>query len=338
MSVLITEKEFKSQYIMMGRYSPNTLRTQLTFSSWVHEPKDLWVPCDAEGYVSRDLSTFAGDALCDRGPIGTGDPSPCPHAGGGEFVLSHDRTMFAVMGAGDPSVNGLYNSVPKSDDLFDSELYHGVPIYRQITCNGNAGDGTPCDPKKHVMAHRVIGSQKFWIITDTSSLMSHDDGAKSPRDRFVIEKDDLDLESREVFHSIKYSAWSEQVTPAQYGWRVRDHRETALPAPIVEPVVSSMHTLEGAEATHAMTSSGQGIDMQATLSRLKGLRRGRAAGRIPADEAAVGNIDAAVLDSSGYWIAAGFFAVVALVFFMFAKRAAIALGLAEEPRRNGRRI
>ena len=35
-----------------------------------------------------------------------------------------------------------------------------------------------------------------------------------------------------VFDSIKYSAWSEEVTPPDHGWRKRNHYEARQPAPL----------------------------------------------------------------------------------------------------------
>ena len=65
----------------------------------------------------------------------------CPYAGGGEFILRHDRTKFNVIGAGDKTVNGVYSSVPKNHDLFDSETYEGVPVYKQVSASESQRTG-----------------------------------------------------------------------------------------------------------------------------------------------------------------------------------------------------
>jgi hypothetical protein len=63
-----TEWETKSQYIMTGSYDPESLAFHLSFSSWLHQPAgSSWVPCDARGSVTRDLSTATGDAVCGTG-------------------------------------------------------------------------------------------------------------------------------------------------------------------------------------------------------------------------------------------------------------------------------
>jgi len=63
----------------------------------------------------------------------------------------------------------------------------------------------------------------------------------------------------EVFDSIKYSVWSEEVTPPVLGWRVRGHREAASPAPMINPVIGSMMHLEG--MVHPMTVEKRMKDM-----------------------------------------------------------------------------
>lgn len=90
---------------MTGHYNSQTLQISLSFSGkWIHKDEAGWIPCDARGIVSKDLSSLTGDAMCDN----DGLKMACPYAGGGEFILSHDRTKFAVTGAGDPTVNGMY--------------------------------------------------------------------------------------------------------------------------------------------------------------------------------------------------------------------------------------
>ena len=177
LKAMFTEQTTKSQYVMHGQYSASTLAFTLTFGEWIHQPKESsWIPCDAVGVVDRSMSVITGDAVCSSKPGKTASKEKCQYAGGGEFVLRHDRTSFTVEGAGDTSVNGEYSSIPKDHDLFKSETYEGVPLYSQVTCDPMSA--TPprargCD-NKHVMAQRIVGVQKFWIITDVGSLHLHD--------------------------------------------------------------------------------------------------------------------------------------------------------------------
>ncbi|GMH51825.1 hypothetical protein TrST_g8718 [Triparma strigata] len=239
LDVLFTEQTTKTQYLMTGVYDPKTLQIDLKFSGeWIHRDQGGWVPCDARGVVSKDLSTLTGDSMCTSGGV----KKTCAYAGGGEFILRHDRTKFQVAGAGDSSVNGVYTSVPKNHDLFDSETYEGVPIYKQVSCETTDGEEVKVPLAKctmnHVLAQRRIGSQKFWIITDISSLNAH----KSDQEYTNFDEDEV--ESASVFDSIKYSAWSEEVTPPDSGWRKRNHYESRQPAPLVHPVVSTMFELQ----------------------------------------------------------------------------------------------
>jgi len=88
LDVLFTEQTSKTQYLMTGTYDPATLELDLTFNgNFLHQDKSGWVPCDAKGTVSKDMTTLTGDALCDKGGI----KQKCEYAGGGEFVLKHDR-------------------------------------------------------------------------------------------------------------------------------------------------------------------------------------------------------------------------------------------------------
>jgi len=230
--VLFTEQTTKTQYIMTGSFDSTTLELELKFSGeWIHKDMGGWVPCDARGIVSKDFSTLTGDSMCKYGSGANGAKRSCPYAGGGEFILRHDRTKFNVLGAGDKSVNGVYSSVPKNHDLFDSETYEGVPIYKQVSCESEG-----CR-NHHVLAQRKIGSQKFWIITDINSLGEHQPNA-------FLQLDEHEAESAAVFDTVKYSAWSEEVTPPLSGWRKRSHFESRQPAPNVEPVVSTMFELQ----------------------------------------------------------------------------------------------
>ncbi|GMH89589.1 hypothetical protein TL16_g11502 [Triparma laevis f. inornata] len=238
LDVLFTEQTTKTQYIMTGIYDPRTLQIDLKFSGeWIHRDQGGWVPCDARGIVSKDLSTLTGDAMCTSGGV----KRTCAYAGGGEFILRHDRTKFQIMGAGDSSVNGVYSSVPKNHDLFESETYEGVPVYKQVSCESEEGEAkVPLAACRldHVLAQRKIGTQKFWIITDITSLNSHKSDSGPGFD------DQQEAESSSVFDSIKYSAWSEEVTPPDHGWRKRNHYEARQPAPLVNPVVSTMFELQ----------------------------------------------------------------------------------------------
>ena len=125
LDVLFTEQTTKTQYLMTGGennvqgrsqsyyyqissltsltliavYDPKTLQIDLKFSGeWIHRDQGGWVPCDARGVVSKDLSTLTGDSMCTSGGV----KKTCAYAGGGEFILRHDRTKFQVAGAGDP--------------------------------------------------------------------------------------------------------------------------------------------------------------------------------------------------------------------------------------------
>jgi hypothetical protein len=250
---LFTEQTTKSEYVMKGQFSPSTLEFALSFDKWVHQPDSSWTPCEAVGVVGRDLSVLTGDAVCQSK---NGAKSKCAWAGGGEFILRHDRTQFTVDGAGDPTVNGRYSSIPKNHNLFDIETYEGVPMYKQVSCDPSAV-APPiarggCE-LNHVMAQRVVGNQKFWILTDIDSLHSHDRPASQKNE----------MEPADVFETIKYSVWSEDVTPPMSGWRAREyfHGRAELPAPMVNPVIGSMMALEG--MLHPMTAEKRMKDMLA---------------------------------------------------------------------------
>ena len=100
-----------------------------------------------------------------------------------------------------------------------------------MTCSGEG-----CTTH-HILAQRKIGSQKFWILTDINSLGEH-----QPNEYLMVEEHQA--ESSAIFDSIKYSAWSEEVTPPSHGWRKRKHFEAKIPAPILEPLVSTMFELQ----------------------------------------------------------------------------------------------
>mmetsp|Transcript_12212 Transcript_12212/g.49171 ORF Transcript_12212/g.49171 Transcript_12212/m.49171 type:complete len:444 (-) Transcript_12212:124-1455(-) len=88
-----------SFYELQGTYEASTRRLYLTGTRGTFG--QAWEPCDAEGYVSPDFTTFAGVSVCEP-PHAKCDP------GGGEFTLRRDRTQFVVQGAGDSAVNGRY--------------------------------------------------------------------------------------------------------------------------------------------------------------------------------------------------------------------------------------
>jgi len=213
-----------------------------------------------------------------------GNPAECPNAGGGEFVLRHDRTKFAVSGSGDKSANGIYSSVPKNHDLFFSDTYDGVPIYKQVC--GSEGteelDNDECG--NHIMAQLQIGVQKFWIITDVPSLISS-------HHEFGVEQGDNEA----AFAGVKYSAWSEEVTPPNTGWRIRGHEDGRIPAPMVNPVVSSMYELEA--MAHPLTLKTRG------------------GGYVEAAQAAVGNVDADILHEFGFLSIVVIVVVVAVLLY-----------------------
>jgi hypothetical protein len=173
LDVLFTEQTSKTQYLMTGTYDPESLKFDLNFAGdYTHNKASGWTPCDAVGVISKDLSTLTGDAFCTK----NGKRQKCEFAGGGEFVLKHDRTSYRVTGGGDKSVNGVYTSVPKNHDLFYSETFQGVPIYKQVSCENTdaANQGVPC-MMDNVIAQTRIGNQKYWVLTTMNSLQDHYD-------------------------------------------------------------------------------------------------------------------------------------------------------------------
>ena len=201
-TVLFTEQRQKTQYRMSGMYESHTGRLELKYDDVVHAgsgSRHTWRPCDAVGYVSRDLSTFTGESRCHESETHGGMLATCPYAGGGEFVLRHDRTKFSVTGAGDEGVNGVYSSVPLDHDIFKLETYDGSPVFKQSSCEHPLAE----DCMDNVLINRKVGSQSFWIIADLEELERH-------------KEDDVEnniYELQEVFETIKYSVWSADVTP-----------------------------------------------------------------------------------------------------------------------------
>ena len=127
--------------------------------------------------------------------------------------------------------------MPKNHDLFYSEVYDGVPVYKQV-CEETTVEKIEAEQQKqpcgsHVLLQRLIGMQKFWIVTDVASLTTdgHLDGVEAG-------------DNEAAFNNVKYSAWSEDVTPPSTGWRIRGHAEGMLPAPMVNPVISTMYELD----------------------------------------------------------------------------------------------
>ena len=155
--------------------------------------------------------------------------------------LSNPRTKYKVAGAGDVTVNGVYTSVPSNHDLFYSETFQGVPIYRQVSCDETSKPAPPMAGSKmdNVLAQTRIGNQKYWVLTDLESLKSHFESKDD-----ILRFEEQDSEPASLFDFIKYSAWSEEVTPPTYAWRLRGHYGSTSPAPMVEAVVSSMHELQ----------------------------------------------------------------------------------------------
>jgi hypothetical protein len=220
LDVLFTEQTSKTQYLMTGTYDPESLKFDLNFAGdYTHNKASGWTPCDAVGVISKDLSTLTGDAFCTK----NGKRQKCEFAGGG-----------------DKSVNGVYTSVPKNHDLFYSETFQGVPIYKQVSCENTdaANQGAPC-MMDNVIAQTRIGNQKYWVLTTMNSLQDHYDHKDD-----ILKFEEQDSEPASVFDHIKYSSWSEEVTPPTYAWRSRGHFQSLHPAPTVEAVVSSMAELQ----------------------------------------------------------------------------------------------
>jgi len=202
---LFTEHTMKHQYYMEATYDSSNYHVLLEFKGeWVHKDEDFWSPCNAEGYISLDLTTITGVVDC------PGWPKDGCMNGAGEFILRHDRTQFTVSGAGAPEVNGVYYNILPGETVVQAETYHGTPLFHQVRCERQ---GPTCG--QYVMLQEVIKGHRFWWIKRTNG---------------TEEENPL------------YSAWSEEVTPPMNGWRARETEN--LPVPIVTPLVSSMYELE----------------------------------------------------------------------------------------------
>ena len=203
-----------------------------------------WEPCDAEVYVSQDMTTMSGISICP-------DHGGCD-SGGGEFVLRHDRTRFVVEGAGDARVNGIYTSQPRLPERRletsvvkqhfytrgNQQLYDGAPVYLQA-CPLLL---PTCDPFSVV--HKIIGNYGFWHIERASSLLA------TPEEKALQE-------------GPLYSAVSEEIYPPSVGWRPlsADH----APAPNVRAEISSLYSQL---STHEPLISSAALDDERSLSLL----------------------------------------------------------------------
>ena len=191
----------KTEYRMKGIYNESVYRLFLR-----PEHSDIssagWKPCDAEAFLSHDFSTLAGVSLC-------ADHGECD-AGGGEFVLRHDRTRFRVAGAGHKHVDGVYSSLAPGHSILETETYAGAPVYAQDEC-AHGDDDYECG--NYVLVHKVHGQFGFWWIVHARALAESDVGPL-------------------------YSAWSEDAYPPSTGWR--PHTWDDAPAPDVSPVVTSL--------------------------------------------------------------------------------------------------
>lgn len=70
--------------------------------------------------------------------------------------------------------------MPKNHDLFESETFQGVPMYKQVKCEETSGMKTSDSEvlrskckNNHVMAQTRIGHQKYWVLMDLESLKAH---------------------------------------------------------------------------------------------------------------------------------------------------------------------
>ena len=131
--------------------------------------------------------------------------------------------------------------MPKNHDLYFAETFQGVPIYKQVSCDETVKPKPPEAGCKmdNVLAQTRIGNQKYWVLTTMPSLQEHF-AAKDD----ILKFEEQDSEPASVFDFIKYSSWSEEVTPPTHGWRKRGHYTASHPAPMVEAVVSSMSDLQ----------------------------------------------------------------------------------------------
>ena len=192
----------KTEYRMKGIYNESVYRLFLR-----PEHSDIssagWKPCDAEAFLSHDFSTLAGVSLC-------ADHGECD-AGGGEFVLRHDRTRFRVAGAGHKHVDGVYSSLAPGHSILETETYAGAPVYAQDEC-AHGDDDYECG--NYVLVHKVHGQFGFWWIVHARALAEESDVGPL------------------------YSAWSEDAYPPSTGWR--PHTWDDAPAPDVSPVVTSL--------------------------------------------------------------------------------------------------
>ena len=209
----------KTEYRMKGIYNESVYRLFLR-----PEHSDIssagWKPCDAEAFLSHDFSTLAGVSLC-------ADHGECD-AGGGEFVLRHDRTRFRVAGAGHKHVDGVYSSLAPGHSILETETYAGAPVYAQDEC-AHGDDDYECG--NYVLVHKVHGQFGFWWIVHARALAEESDVGPL------------------------YSAWSEDAYPPSTGWR--PHTWDDAPAPDVSPVVTSLYADSPLDGVHLRASAAR---------------------------------------------------------------------------------
>ena len=209
----------KTEYRMKGIYNESVYRLFLR-----PEHSDIssagWKPCDAEAFLSHDFSTLAGVSLC-------ADHGECD-AGGGEFVLRHDRTRFRVAGAGHKHVDGVYSSLAPGHSILETETYAGAPVYAQDEC-AHGDDDYECG--NYVLVHKVHGQFGFWWIVHARALAEESDVGPL------------------------YSAWSEDAYPPSTGWR--PHTWDDAPAPDVSPVVTSLYADSPLDGVHLRANAAR---------------------------------------------------------------------------------